>query len=121
MILPGNKVDILETNRNETGKLTASYLLQQVEVLAVDSHLRKWEGAGVDTYASVTLSVTPEEALRVEIDSFTARRVNDGNLRLLLRSQDDDGLSTEMSVEAGISPEQTAIPPDDQPAEPGQE
>ncbi|RGY97915.1 Flp pilus assembly protein CpaB [Clostridium sp. AM58-1XD] len=120
-ILPGNKVDILETNLNESGGLTTSYLLQQVEVLAVDSHLRRWEGAGVDEYASVTLSVTPEEALLVEIDSFTARMVNDGNLRLLLRPQDDDGLSTELSVEASAIWEQAAAPPSDQPAEPGQE
>lgn len=116
MIVPGNKVDILETNLNESGGLTTIYLLQQVEVLAVDSHLRRWEGAGADEYASVTLSVTPEEALLVEMDSFTARMINDGNLRLLLRPQDDDGLSTEMSVESSVIQEQVAAP-----AEPGQE
>lgn len=116
MIVPGNKVDILETNLNESGGLTTLYLLQQVEVLAVDAHLRRWEGAGADEYASVTLSVTPEEALLVEMDSFTARMINDGNLRLLLRPQDDDGLSTEMSVEASVIQEQVAAP-----AEPGQE
>lgn len=121
MIVPGNKVDIMETNLNESGGLTTSYLLQQVEVLAVDSHLRRWEGAGTDEYGSVTLSVTPEEALLVEIDSFTARVVNGGNLRLLLRPQNDDGLSTEMFVEANVIPEQTGMPPSGQPAEPGQE
>lgn len=117
MIVPGNKVDVMETNLNEFGGLTTSYLLQQVEVLAVDAHLNRWEGAGTDEYASVTLSVTPEEALLVEMDSFTARTVNDGNLRLLLRPQDDDGLSTEMSVEAFVVPDQAAM----QPADPGQE
>ena len=112
MIVPGNKVDILETNLNENGGLTSSYLLQGVEVLAVDAHLKRWEGAGSDEYSSVTLSVTPEDALLVEMDSFTARSVNDGNLRLLLRPQEDDGLSTVEAVEAVVIPVQAAAPSD---------
>ena len=120
MIVPGNKVDILETNLNATGGLTTGYLLQGVEVLAVDSHLRRWDGAGADAYGSVTLSVTPEEALIVEMDSFTARTVNGGNIRLLLRPQDDDGLSTVQYVEVGAVQEQAAAP-SSQPEELGQE
>lgn len=121
LIVPGNKVDIVETNLNMEGGLTTAYLLQKVEVLAVDSQLEKWKGVKEGEYASVTLAVTPEEALLVEIESFTARTVNDGNLRLLLRPQDDEGLFTGISIEVERILEQAAGLGLDQPEEPEQE
>lgn len=90
LIAAGNKVDIIVTDLNDQKQFETGYLLQQVEVLAVDSRLKKFENAADIMYGSVTLSVTPEEALEAESKAFRARTINNGNLRLTLRPQADD-------------------------------
>lgn len=104
LIVPGNKVDILVTSMDEMGEMVTTYLLEQVEVLAVDSLIGKWEGTGGTMYGSITLAVTPEEALQVEISTFMARNRYDGNVRVTLRPQDDEGVSTENAAYAGTVP-----------------
>ena len=118
MIVPGNKVDILVTSLNETGDMMTGYLLEQVEVLAVDSLMGRWEGTGGTMYGSITLSVTPEEALQAESSIFKARNRDDGNVRVTLRPQDDTGVSEVNAVVAapiqevlaGLPPEQMTVP-----------
>ena len=107
LIAVGNKVDILVTDLNEQGKFTTDYLLQQVEVLAVDSRLKKFDTSDI-MYGSVTLSVTPEEALLTESRVYTARTVNGGNLRLTLRPQADESITeAEPVVYQGVT---TTVP-----------
>ncbi|MBS5063722.1 MAG: Flp pilus assembly protein CpaB [Hungatella hathewayi] len=108
LIAVGNKVDILVTDLNEQGQFTTDYLLQQVEVLAVDSRLKKFDASDI-MYGSVTLSVTPEEALLTESRVYTARTVNGGNLRLTLRPQADESITeAEPVVYQGVTTTVTA-------------
>lgn len=91
---PGNRVDIvanyaIESTRtvlnSEEGELewiqlpVAQMLEQNLKILAVGATMNK---AGAEEYTSVTLQVTPQEALEISAAS--------GILRLLLRSPLDD-------------------------------
>lgn len=104
MLRPGNWVDVVgyyevpeetepveeEENEDEPEEETepeyintAKMLLQNVQVLAVDTNIRKG-AADVDGYVSVTLHVTPEQAMDL---SFTEQYAA---LRLILRSSVDE-------------------------------
>lgn len=94
---PGNRVDIvanyaIESTRavlnSEEGELEwiqlpmAQMLEQNLKILAVGATMNK---AGTEEYTSVTLQVTPQEALEISaVPSWG------GSLRLLLRSPLDD-------------------------------
>ena len=94
---PGNRVDVLsnyshEDTRvvlNEDYKLeyvqipTTQLLAQNVTILAVGSVIDK---NGAAEYTTVTLEVTPEDALNINAVDWW------GNLRLLLRSPLDDSI-----------------------------
>ncbi len=94
---PGNRVDVLsnyshEDTRvvlNEDYKLeyvqipTTQLLAQNVTILAVGSVMDK---NGAAEYTTVTLEVTPEDALNINAVDWW------GNLRLLLRSPLDDSI-----------------------------
>ncbi len=101
MLKPGNKVDVLaqysvEQNvlnpgssaENQTTMYT-KMLLQNITVLAVDSILSPSgkasgkEGAAT-SYASITLQVTPAEAMRTSFSEYA------GKLKVILRSPLDD-------------------------------
>ena len=82
-----------EKEEPETVTITQSqYLLQNVEVLAVSSVLGK---DGATEYASVTLHVTPEDALKIQYaDSGNEVR----SLRLVVRSPLDEETTAENTV-----------------------
>lgn len=103
LLLPGNEVDIMYSYsyavNNDGGVerqlVQTDYLLQKVKVCAVDQIYNTQNGGGTigTVYATVTLELTPEQAIQVE-QVVTEMRKNDGNLRLTLRPQADESLST---------------------------
>ena len=92
---PGNRVDILlnyshqevkpdlldETQLNVVQVPTTQLLAQNLSLLAVGSVMGK---NGAEEYTSVTLEVTPQEAMNINAAAWW------GNLRLLLRSPLDE-------------------------------
>ena len=80
--VPAEDEEDAEPTEPEEIQMT-TMLLQNVQILAVDTNLRKG-AADVDGYATVTLHVTPQQALDV---AFTE---NYWNLRLILRSSIDE-------------------------------
>ena len=102
MLKPGNKIDIIALFKVEeqyinangsTGTKSVVYtklLLENKLILAVDSSLdingkaAKSDGT-VSSYTSITLQVTPEEAMETSFSEFT------GKLRAVLRSPLDGG------------------------------
>jgi len=100
MLKPGNKVDILaqfsvEQNVLNPGSssdnrmiMYTKMLLQNITVLAVDSVLTKsGKAAGKDgtaSYASITLQVTPEQAMKTSFSEYS------GKLKVILRSPLDE-------------------------------
>lgn len=94
----GNYVDVLISYKDEEGRPTTKYLLQQIKVLAVDNLLPQQGGTGDDTYLPagsegsvqvkstkfVTLELTKEQAVLVTYaDNFA------GEMRLVIRRPDD--------------------------------
>ena len=99
MLRPGNSVDVVmyysevkTVGEEQVETPKASYLMQDIEVLAVDTVINKG-GVDVDGYATVTLMVTPEQALDI---SFV--EANCG-LRLVMRSSVDDEQVTVADVD----------------------
>ena len=104
---PGNRVDILanyshedtrivlnEESRLEYVQIPTTHLLaQNITILAVGSVMDK---AGTAEYTTVTLEVTPEDALNLNAGGWW------GGLRLLLRSPLDDEI-----IEVGLVDEKT--------------
>lgn len=102
LLLPGNEVDIMYSYvyavNNDGGVerqlVQTDYLLQKVKVCALD---QIYDSVGTSTvgtvYATVTLELTPEQAVQME-QVITEMRTNSGNLRLTLRPQGDESLST---------------------------
>lgn len=91
LVSPGDKVDVLlnlrGTSRDETGGGSTLTLLQSAEILAIDdvmdidnTILQKWVQAG---FTSVTLLVTPEQAMLVSLGQAA------GTMSLALRNGDD--------------------------------
>lgn len=102
LLLPGNEVDIMYSYKyavnNDGGVerqlVQTDYLLQKVKVCAVDQIYDTTTSSTIGTvYATVTLELTPEQAIQVE-QVVTEMRTNEGNLRLTLRPQGDESLST---------------------------
>jgi len=99
MIAPGNHVDIIGdflTEKTDTNSKTQkqSYtvmVLENIEVLAVDNILSKDKQQDSETaaYQTITLQVTPEQAMKLSMAQF------EGELRAILRSpldETDNGL-----------------------------
>lgn len=83
MIKPGNAVDIIAQNKVAQGSTTvpgATLLLQNITVLAVDQVLTKDGVAQGKTYKTVTLDVTPNQAVQLSY------YVSTGTIRMILRS-----------------------------------
>lgn len=102
LLLPGNEVDIMYSYayavNNDGGVerqlVQTDYLLQKVKVCALDQIYDTNGSSTVGTvYATVTLELTPEQAIQME-QVITEMRTNAGNLRLTLRPQGDESLST---------------------------
>jgi len=92
-ILPGNKVDILSVmvldKKDETGiiKVPMSLIiLQNIEVLAAGSSITVAADGKSIPYSTITLALTPEEALTINLASSS------GKLRLILRSPLDNDI-----------------------------
>lgn len=91
---PGNKVDVLVTITPDSGESQTHTLLQNIHVLAVNARMfeqadvapeqRKGKRAPNKAQPSVTLSVTPEQALAC----YEATRR--GEIVLTLRAENDD-------------------------------
>ncbi|MCH8042655.1 MAG: Flp pilus assembly protein CpaB [Planctomycetes bacterium] len=107
-VRPGDRVDVLLTvkdldvlvsetvvggrtgHRNEYGGGTATTLLQNVEVLAVDQRLDAQTADKVDPnerLKSVTLLVTPDDANKLSLSEVS------GKLHLSLRAEEDDTIA----------------------------
>ncbi len=87
-LLPGNRVDVLLTSSNgggESGSVATFTLLQDVEILAVHTNVSSPTANKInpDDARSVTLSVTPEDAQRLDLGQ------NKGTLHLTLRNPND--------------------------------
>ena len=92
LVLPGDKVDVLlnlrESAQGETGGGSTITLLQSAEILAIDDvldvdaeRIQMWMKDG---YASVTLLVTPEQAMLVALGQSV------GTMSLALRNGNDE-------------------------------
>lgn len=102
MVRPGNRVDIVMNYSDERPKEnaqdpedtesvpTSRLFLQDVPVLAVGSVLSR---DGSAEYATITLQVTPEDAVKISFAEYTA------SIRLILRSPLDEALEPECAVD----------------------
>lgn len=90
MVKPGNRVDlILQYNKKKPGPreeyvITAVMDMQNLLILAVDNSMNR---GGLDSYASVTFQVTPEEAVRLSLVETTTY------VRMVLRSSLDEEIA----------------------------
>lgn len=94
MIVPNNHVDIIgqyavkvmQPNGEEKDIDYAVMLLENVKVLAVDGNKTEQEKSASETaYTSITLQVTPLQAMETSMSEFK------GELRAILRSPLDEG------------------------------
>ncbi len=92
-LLPGNRVDVILTMNvpilpdDETGGVTTTTLLQNIEILAVHTTVDSPSNNKIDPdqARSVTLMVTPSQASLLDLGQ------NKGTLHLSLRNVKDDG------------------------------
>lgn len=85
-IMPGSRVDVMATIGDHNTKPEVVTVLQNQEVLAVDRISVRPDGqAAVETLNTVTLAVTPNNAMKLEL----ALKQAGGIVRLLLRDQND--------------------------------
>ncbi len=122
-LLPGNRVDVLLTATpppsvglngqaaEDSMSITTSTLLTDVEILAVHTNVSSPSANKInpDDARSVTLSVTPEDAQRLDLGQ------NKGTLHLTLRNPNDKNLaksdpSTLLSLQ-GLRPLAPPVPP----------
>ena len=97
MIIPDNRVDIIglysvEVEQPDGEKKTIDYstmLLENVRVLAVDDKMTEQDkAASEEAYVTLTLEVTPLEALEVSMTEYKS------SLRAILRSPLDEGTTS---------------------------
>lgn len=97
MIMPENIVDIIsdysvEIEYENGDTKTVDYtvlLLQKVKVLAVDGNMTAADkAASEENYSSLTLQVTPQQAVEVSLTEYK------GQLRAVLRSPLDEGTTS---------------------------
>jgi pilus assembly protein CpaB len=97
MIIPDNRVDIIglysvEVEQPDGEKKTIDYstmLLENVRVLAVDDKMTEQDKtASEETYVTLTLEVTPLEAMEVSMTEYKS------SLRAILRSPLDEGTTS---------------------------
>lgn len=92
MVLPGDRVDIIVTldleekkaDGSEQGITKNGFLLQNLEILAVGSRMKRSSNGKGNEISTVTLAVNPEDAPRLALASER------GTIRMLLRSPVDD-------------------------------
>ena len=101
-IMPGDRVDIIASLILESGEVneagedetisTSFVLAQDIEVLASGINTRITSSVKNLTYSSLTLAVTPEDALNISHSSIS------GRLRFVLRSASVDDLTLTQPV-----------------------
>jgi pilus assembly protein CpaB len=102
--LPGSHVDIYWTGREVgTGVTVSRLLLEDIIVLAADGADRSPEAGGAMVASVVTLSLSPEDCLKV------AGHMSSGSLHLVLRNLNDK--STMKTDIASIKPGKIEPPP----------
>lgn len=86
MIRPGNKVDVISVLENGEQGSTSVLLLQDREVMAVDKNMSSKSSQDSEDgyYVTVTLAVTPEEAVEFSLAQVTAQSNS-----LVLRNNED--------------------------------
>jgi pilus assembly protein CpaB len=92
MISPGSRVDVVATIQGSGGEeMTARTIVQNVKITAVGQRVSsKQEGPAPETFRSVTILCTPEEAEAIELANTTGRPW------LVLRgNRDEDRVETE--------------------------
>ncbi len=109
-VQPGDKVDVMLTESQANGKAKSGVFLSDMLILAVDTRARRSEnGEAVQQVNSVSLAVTPDEALYL---SSAEKR---GEVKLLLRNTTNTA-KTSVNPKSSIpgfdeSQEQAAIAP----------
>jgi pilus assembly protein CpaB len=102
-LLPGNHVDIIETERDSQGnKVRAQTILSNVKVLAVDQTAAS-DSSQPMVVRAVTLEVTPEDA-EVLLKGKTA-----GSIQLALRNPLDESDTRTKPVEPPRAPVKVAV------------
>jgi pilus assembly protein CpaB len=102
-LLPGNRVDVLASRREQNRRATAETILRDIKVLAVDQTAATEKNEPVIVRA-VTLEVKPEDAETL----FRARE--EGSIQLTLRNPLDEEIEEEPIV-AEEKPEEPAPAP----------
>ncbi len=94
-ILPGDHVDIIvdieQENPNTPEKdtiLTTFLLLQNIEIIASGTTTSNKQNARNITYTTLTLAVTPEDAIRIAHAEISSK------LRFVLRAPTDNGVAS---------------------------
>lgn len=82
MLKPGNLVDLIVTDDQQDNPVSFP-LLQQVRVIATGAKLHQQEGNDAESYTTITLDTTPEEARKI----IAAR--DGGRVTAILRNDDD--------------------------------
>lgn len=81
-VLPGSRVDVIQTRRDVTGT-KSRFVLEDLLVRGVDQHLDRPPEKGGLVPSTITLEVTPEEVLKL------SEAASSGQLSLALRGVDD--------------------------------
>jgi pilus assembly protein CpaB len=104
-LLPGNRVDVLASRREDNRRASAKTVLRDIKVLAVDQTAATEKNEPVIVRA-VTLEVTPEQA----VDLVKAKE--EGTIQLTLRNplDDEDELVAEEEPEPEVKEEVAAEP-----------
>ncbi|KQI66928.1 hypothetical protein AN189_18185 [Loktanella sp. 3ANDIMAR09] len=91
-VAPGNRVDLIGVRSNLAGS-EAEILMEDVKVIAVGDMFSydEWLASGRDNYSTLTLEMTPQDALALS----QATPALDGPVSVVLRSQCDTDAATD--------------------------
>jgi ferric-dicitrate binding protein FerR (iron transport regulator) len=85
-VMPGSRVDVIQSIRRGIGETDARVILQNIEVLDVNLPAKQPRGDGLTVTDDVNLSVTPQEALILD------RATRTGTISFALRRKGDDSV-----------------------------
>lgn len=103
LVVPGTRVDVLSVERLTNGKTQAVMVLQNVLVVGVDLNtIRPEDSPGIKNAQTVTLAVKQSEGL------ILARAEKLGEVKLLLRSPDDDKINKNLRPQTENGPSDRA-------------
>jgi pilus assembly protein CpaB len=104
-LLPGNRVDVLASRKEQNRRATAETVLRDIKVLAVDQTAATEKNEPVIVRA-VTLEVSPQQA------EVLVKAREEGSIQLTLRNplEEDEQVSEEKPVEPEAEPAPVAAP-----------